>query len=139
MDLSRLELPESAKISQKTKMLPRDVQLSDLKQLRDVIIPEGTDVIGANWFRNCEIKSVAIPASVTVICSGAFRGCAQLKRVTFQLGSRLEKIGEESFSESGIEEIAIPSSVTIMHAHAFRKCEKLKSITFQTDMLKEAS
>lgn len=134
MDISRLDLPKSAVISQKSQTLPRGVQLGDLRQLKYIVIPGGTTVIGSYWFCNCEIKSVAIPASATVICSGAFRGCAQLKSVTFQHGSRLEKIGEESFSGSGIEEITIPSSVTIIHARAFRKCERLKSVTFQTYM-----
>ena len=64
-------------------MLAGGVRLSKLKQLRDVVIPEGTVAIGSYWFRYCNIESVVVPASVTVIGSDAFRGCAQLKRITF--------------------------------------------------------
>lgn len=57
-------------------MLAGGVRLSDLRHLRDVVIPEGTEVIGANWFCKCEIESVTVPASVRIIGSDTFYGCA---------------------------------------------------------------
>ena len=86
------------------------------------MLPEGIEAVGPHWFRDCNIESVVVPISVRVIGFDAFRGCARLRRVTFQPGSMLEGIGEGCFYESGLEEIAIPSSVVVIHAHAFRHC-----------------
>ena len=41
--------------------------LWELRRQRNVVIPEGTQEIGAQWFMNSNIESAAIPASVTVI------------------------------------------------------------------------
>lgn len=41
--------------------------LWELRRQRNVVIPEGTQEIGAQWFMNSNLESVEIPASVTVI------------------------------------------------------------------------
>ena len=74
------------------------------------------------------MRSVVIPKSVEVIEQGAFRKCENLKRVSFQAGSRLEKIGVECFECSGLEMITLPASVKEVCAHAFWQCEQLKSV-----------
>lgn len=48
-----------------------------------MVIPEGVQEIGDQWFKNAEIESVTIPASVTVIGKEAFSGCNNLKQVVF--------------------------------------------------------
>ena len=103
----------------------------DLRELRDVVIPDGAEKIGNHWFLDTSIESVTIPASVKEIGVDAFRYCEQLKHVTFAEGSRLEKLRSSCFSYSGLEKITIPSSVTIMEDHAFCLCGDLKGVTFQ--------
>ena len=63
--------------------------------------------------------------------SRAFWGCRELKRVSFQQGSALEKIETTCFKGSAIEEITIPRSVVEIQAEAFGECECLQRITFE--------
>ena len=105
----------------------------DLRELKDVIIPEETERIGKYWFYRCSIASVEIPASVKYIDAYAFYECKSLKCVTFAEGSRLERIGENCFSESKIIEISIPSNVTLIEEYAFYDCKRLKRVTFAED------
>lgn len=96
--------------------------LRDLRELSEVVIPEGTEKIESFWFRQSSVKSIVIPKSVEVIEQGAFRKCENLKRVSFQARSRLEKIGVECFEYSGLEEITLPASVREVGAEAFECC-----------------
>ena len=84
----------------------------DLRTLRHVVIPEGTERIGNHWFYNCGIGSVVIPASVKSIELEAFSMCIGLKTVEFAPDSRLEKVGKRSFWATNLERITIPRSVT---------------------------
>lgn len=120
--LSEVGIPKSANVLMEVNSLSGSARFSDLQYLKDVVLPEGTEAVGHQWFRDYNIESVMVPISVRVIGFDAFRGCARLKCVTFQPGSMLEGIGEGCFCESGLEEIAIPSSVVVIHAHAFRHC-----------------
>ena len=54
------------------------ISVWDLRDLRDVVIPEGTEKIGGYWFWGRLFKSVEIPASVTEIGTCAFHGCKWL-------------------------------------------------------------
>lgn len=47
-------------------------QLLELRKLKDVVIPEGFQEIGDQWFWNTEIESVEVPTSVTTIGRQAF-------------------------------------------------------------------
>lgn len=60
-----------------------DELLMDLRNLKDVTIPEGIQEIGEQWFKHSEIESVAIPASVRSIGKDAFCGCKKLQSVAF--------------------------------------------------------
>lgn len=105
-----------------------DVLVQDLKQLKDVVIPEGVERIGNYWFWGSNIESVEIPASVREIGGCAFCNCENLKRVVFAEGSRLEKIGPWSFCNTGIAEICIPNGAKEIQRGAFTRCSKLTSI-----------
>ena len=58
----------------------------------------------------------------------AFYECEKLKSVSFQDGSRLEKIGAECFAESGLKEIVLPESVKEIGVKAFDSCKQLKNV-----------
>lgn len=55
--------------------------LWDLRALKDVVIPEGVEKIGAYWFSDSEIESVEIAASVRELGIGAFYSCKSLKHI----------------------------------------------------------
>jgi hypothetical protein len=52
--------------------------------------------------------------------------------VTFESGSRLERIEESAFSESGLKSIEIPSSVVNLGKWSFYQCKSLRSIGFES-------
>ena len=104
--------------------------LRDLRKQKDVAISEGVSNIEEQWFKNSEIESVTIPASVTEIGKEAFSDCRNLRRVTFAAGSQLKMIGEQSFSSCRVEEIVIPRSVTRIGKQAFSGCQELMQVSF---------
>ena len=99
--------------------------------MKEMVIPEGTERIGNHWFCCSEVEKVEIPASVREIGADAFYGCKSLTRVTFALGSKLEKIRSGSFCETGIERVVVPKSAEKIREHAFRRCEDLKEVLFE--------
>lgn len=68
------------------------VPLWELRQQKDVVIPDGVETIKERWFMNSQIETVIIPVSVKKIEKEAFRGCQQLREVEFAEGSKLESI-----------------------------------------------
>lgn len=100
--------------------------LRDLRGLKDVTIPEGTQEIGEQWFWYSKIESVTVPASLREIRTDSFYNCEGLKSVTFAPGSRLETIGPRSFSNTAIEKVVIPKGVTEIQKCAFKDCGDLK-------------
>ena len=68
----------------------------------NIQLPDGLEKIGAGCFSDSGLEEVVIPGDVTVIENYAFNGIRNLKRVSFQEGSRLEKIGQNCFSGTAI-------------------------------------
>ncbi|WP_220149513.1 leucine-rich repeat domain-containing protein, partial [Metamycoplasma hominis] len=90
---------------------------SDCTNLREVILNEGLEKIGALAFYDTNIESITIPGSVKEIGEGAFSGCTNLKEVILNEG--LEKIGALAFYDTNIESITIPGSVKEIGDWAF--------------------
>jgi hypothetical protein len=55
-----------------------------------------------------------------------------LESVTFESGSRLERIEESAFLESRLKSILIPSSVVVLGRESFYQCKSLESVTFES-------
>ena len=108
-----------------------DAPLWELRGQKRVVVPEGAQRIGTEWFKNSEVESVEIPASVAEIGDQAFYGCEGLRKVTFAQDSRLKRLGAESFCGSGIEDITIPRSVSEIRPHAFGDCRGLRAVAFE--------
>jgi hypothetical protein len=53
--------------------------------------------------------------------------------VTFESGSRLERIDEFAFHGSGLKSIVIPSSVHILCKESFSQCLRLESVVFESN------
>jgi hypothetical protein len=73
-----------------------------------------------------------IPSSVVVLGASSFRGCESLESVTFESGSRLERIEEYSFCGNGLKSIEIPSSVVVLGTSSFHGCKSLESVAFES-------
>jgi len=96
-----------------------------------VTLPDKTKSIAGNVFKDCtNIVSITIPASVTSIGERAFVGCTNLKKVIFEEGSQLTKLGADVFMDcTSLESINIPNGVTIIGDNAFYNCSNLKTVT----------
>ena len=58
------------------------VRIWDLRDCKNIVIPEGVKRIGNHWFWGSEVESVEIPASAKEIGADAFCNCKNLKSVT---------------------------------------------------------
>ena len=85
--------------------------LWELRELREIVVPDETKKIENYWFQDSSVESVKVPKNVREIGVDAFYKCKNLRTMTFALGSQLEKIGTGSFRSTGIEKIVIPKGV----------------------------
>ena len=84
---------------------------------------------GANY--GPAFTSITFPASLKTIGGYAFGSCATLATVTFEEGSKLEKIDAAAFySCKALTSIEIPASVKTIGADAFANALALTSVTF---------
>lgn len=90
---------------------------------KDVVMPDYINYNGkkfpvkemrADLFINMDLKSIKLPATLTVI---SFR----------------------AFMRSGISEVVIPASVKTIQGSAFAECQKLKKVVFEGDRIDELS
>lgn len=113
---------------------------------KDVIIPEGTNIIGKYCFESSSVRSVVIPESVTEIKPYAFQDCGSLQRVNLPKSLRIIRkstfsgcslesisipegvkyIGEDAFSYNALTSVLIPDGV--IHLGGFDHCKNLESI-----------
>lgn len=89
--------------------------------LREIVIPEGVAVIGANAFHNCAaLETVTLPRTLHAIHSGAFSGCARLKTLNAPVLPDL--IAQDAFlntpHQERIAQVRKPV-LTIMHTSSF--------------------
>ena len=120
IDLSRSGMPDSAQVIFLSVTLPEGVRLRDLCMVKEAIIPDGVERIGACWFFGSGVESVKIPASVKKIGPNAFYGCRSLKSIVFAKGSQLKKIGPGSFCRTEVEETVVPKETEKLNSNIFR-------------------
>lgn len=78
-----------------------------------------------------KLREVTLPASIESIEFGAFAGCRNLVKVTFQEPSKLKTIGWLAFlSCKQLPAIRIPASVESLQPYAFEMCDALTDVTF---------
>ena len=75
-----------------------------------------------------QIKQIVIGKGITYIGKFNFFRCSRLETVTFEEGSKLERIGWGAFGYSSLPAITIPDSVTQIDGYAFYYCSKLSNV-----------
>ena len=75
-----------------------------------------------------QIKQVIIGKDITYVGKFNFYWCSKLESVTFEDGSKLERIGWGAFGYSNLPSVIIPDSVTRIDGYAFYYCSKLSSV-----------
>ena len=100
--------------------------------VQEVVLAEGLESIGLGAFQGCEnLRSIAIPSTVTYIENGAFQGCTSLTEANIPDG--VEFIGAQLFKSSGLTKVTIPASVTKIWNEAFAECASLREVTLEQD------
>jgi hypothetical protein len=75
-----------------------------------------------------KIKSVEIGKDITAIGKYAFAYATKIESITFEEGSKLEKIGAVAFIYTVVTEVSIPDTVTYIGSMAFAYCSHLLSV-----------
>ena len=75
-----------------------------------------------------QIKSIEIGKDITVVGNYAFAYATNVKSITFEEGSKLEKIGAAAFLYTNATEVVIPETVTVIGNSAFAYCSKLINV-----------
>ncbi len=107
--------------------------------ISNLMLSKNLETMGERTFGDCEkITQIEIPKSLDKggeWNAGAFAGCTNLKKVTFEKGTT--KIANNLFSGcTGIEEINIPDIVTEIKSYAFSGCTKLSSVNIPESVSK---
>lgn len=102
-------------------------------KVTNLVIPKNVKTIEKEafyWYtgNRASITNIYIPKSVETIGDGVFKGQAKLINLTFEEGSQLKNIGNESFYGCSIlEELNLPVSVVSIGNYAFQGMDKLKT------------
>ena len=70
--------------------------LVELRQLKEIVVPDGTHVIGSYWFWGSSIESVTIPGDFRKIGVEAFCNCKRLKKLTFRKSAAKRNLAANS-------------------------------------------
>ena len=94
-------------------------------QLREVVIPDGVEVIEPSAFAFCEnLERVSLPGTLREIGRAAFRACRSLREVDIPAGVRLT--GIDAFRDCALLERVVLWGETALGANAFRGCTSLR-------------
>ena len=122
-----------------------------LQDPQALVVPDGTGAIEERQYSGADHARVFVPKSVTEIRKNAFDGCANLKEVVFEEGSKLRVIGREAFNNctnlrgidlpdsvveigldafygSGLETFVAPRALRTIRQSAFQDCKSLKRV-----------
>ena len=121
------------------RLPPLDVRvgkatLEELRNTREVSLPDGLETIGRLWFAGSGVEKVSVPASVREIAEGAFAGCTWLESVEFGEGSALERISRDAFRQCrSLGSVVLPEGLVRIEANAFQ-CSTIKSLTVPSSL-----
>ena len=100
-----------------------------------VVIEKDIKTISSSAFRNCKIKSVNNPSTLTAFGEYSFYGCTSLTTVNIPEG--IKTIPNRCFQNcSSLSPISFPSSLTTLGQYAFSGCTKITQITLPTTVTK---
>jgi len=134
------------------------VEPSDIDENGVLNIPEGVEFISDFLMVNarevdtgegCEyivnpiegvtdvVKTINVPASVTIVGKGAFATLSQLQEINFPKNSELRKIERNAFTScSSLQNITIPEGVVGLEERTFQGCKKLVNVNKEGEPFK---
>lgn len=94
------------------------------KEVNNIIISNGIEVLGYGIFNSCNIKEITLPDSLITIGSNALAQCKELEKVT--LGKNIQNIEEYAFyNDSNISDCQLPKAIKKIGFAAFWNCKKI--------------
>lgn len=83
-----------------------------LKDLREVVLPEGLKKIGFSAFADCiKLDNVVIPEGTTTIAAHAFEKCNKLANIT--IPKSVKYIGDDAFNATAIKSATVQKDCVI--------------------------
>lgn len=137
-ELDDMALPEEVfervVISSGTKRIA-DFTFGEQQSLKEIVLPEGLESIGAYAFHHCGIERVVFPASLKELGVGAFMACRSLRSVLF-LGEGPEIIESAAFMNCiSLQELTLGKGLKVTGSEepmdfggAFETCENLREV-----------
>lgn len=120
---------EKAGLPSRLKELGEGV-FAQCTSLQEIELPKTLTVIPKFLFSGSGLKEIVIPKNVRDIKSGAFETCWFLEKVTFQKGSRLERLESGAFAQcSELTCIHLPDSLSVIEDGVFEWCVRLKKVS----------
>ena len=101
---------------------------------RELIIPEGVEIIEKSFSNDMHLRKVVMPDTVTYGGYQTFCGCKNLNDV--HLSSNLSVITRGMFSGTSIFSIDIPESVKEINESAFDGCKALRKVVIHSSKTK---
>lgn len=106
--------------------------------VKDTVIVESIEALGAEVFSGIDIQSITIPASITKIGNWAFSDCGKLETVVIE--GELTMINAGTFSHcTSLTSVNIPETVTEIGGSAFYNCKVLPEIKLPANLEKIGS
>ena len=104
-----------------------NVKVWNLRDCKQVVIPNGIERIGNYWFWGSEVESVEISASVREIGIEAFCNCKGMRKVVFETGG---ETGAKAKKDARSKTTASSASqLKVICENAFHGCSRLRNIT----------
>lgn len=94
--------------------------------LPGIELPAGLEYIGQRCFEGSGLRSVAVPATTTVVDDHAFYHCTSLRSIG--LGEGLHAIGRWAFCNAPITSVTLPAALTRIGDNAFTGCSLLREL-----------
>lgn len=130
-NLTEVNMPGVKKIEEKA--------FQGCKHITGITLPSTLTTIGYEAFRKTGLKSVTIPASVTLIESGAFNSCSALKSLHIEGASTPIEMCGNLFDYTPLADIYIGREINYTDAgyslnHPFDSNPNLKRVTFGSNV-----
>ncbi len=95
---------------------------------KEIRFPREASVINGTFCQYAGLTDITITKNITEIGASSFLHC-QVKKVVFEPGSKLKRIGDGAFMNEAFPEIRLPEGLEEIGSSAFYWCENLKKIT----------
>ncbi len=133
----------------------KNAVISSELSVRDVIIPDGIQKIGAFAFYKREIDTIQFTSSLKRIEAFAFSDCKNLKSLVFPdtlswigdlafykcssvqeiwFSNNLEYIGEGAFDSCSVRALILPDSVQDIGVGCFEGCQQLETVQWSANL-----